>query len=275
VWAINSALGKLFEFLFFPFKSVGPWPGMILVSFLTAIFMLFVFRFTSNQKGIREVKNKIKAHLLELRLFKDSLSLSLEAQGKILLCNLKYLSYSLKPMLVMIIPLVLILIQLNLWFGHKPLAPGERTILKVKVDESAEVSDIDFELEPPPGLEAETPPLRIDAQNEMNWSLKAKENGSQVLVLKVEGKSVSKRVEVSPKLLVKVSRIKVRRDFFDELLNPGEKPIPSELPLERIEVIYPAKSMSIFGWNIHWIIIYFVLSLIFGFSFRRLFKVEI
>lgn len=248
---------------------------MILVSFLTAIFMLFVFRFTSNQKGIREVKNKIKAHLLELRLFKDSLSLSLEAQGKILLCNLKYISYSLKPMLVMIIPLVLILSQLNLWFGHKPLILGERTILKVKVNESAEVSDIDFALESSPGLEAETPPLRIDAQNEMDWSLKAKENGSQVLVLKVEGKSISKRVEVSPKTLVKVSAIKVRRNFFDELLNPGEKPIPSELPLKKIEVDYPPQSMNLFGWNIHWIIIYFVLSIIFSFSFRRLFKVEI
>jgi uncharacterized membrane protein (DUF106 family) len=275
VWVINSALGKLFGFFFFPFRSIGPWPGMILVSFLTAIFMLFVFRFTSNQKGIREVKNKIKAHLLELRLFKDSLSLSLEAQGKILLCNLKYISYSLKPMLVMIIPLVLILSQLNLWFGHKPLILGERTILKVKVNESAEVSDIDFALESSPGLEAETPPLRIDAQNEMDWSLKAKENGSQVLVLKVEGKSISKRVEVSPKTLVKVSAIKVRRNFFDELLNPGEKPIPSELPLKKIEVDYPPQSMNLFGWNIHWIIIYFVLSIIFSFSFRRLFKVEI
>lgn len=237
--------------------------------------MLFVFRFTSNQKGIREVKNKIKAHLLELRLFKDSLSLSLEAQGKILLCNLKYLSYSLKPMLVMIIPLVLILSQLNLWFGHKPLTPGERTILKVKVNESAKVSDIHFALVPPAGLEAESPPLRIDAENEMNWSLEAKENGSQVLVLKVGGKSISKRVEVSRKPLAKVSGIKIRRNFFDELLNPGEKPIPSELPLKKIEVAYPAKSMSIFGWNIHWIITYFFLSIIFGFSFRRLFKVEI
>ncbi len=275
MWVINSALGKFFEFLFFPFKNSGPWPGMILVSFLTAVFMLFVFRFTSNQEGIREVKNKIKAHLLEIRLFKDSLSLSLEAQGKILLYNLKYLSYSLKPLLVMIIPLLLILSQLNLWFGCKPLTPGERTLLKVKVKENAEVSDLDFVLELPSGLEAETPPLRIDAENEMNWSMKAKENGSQALILKVNGKSISKRVEVSPKSLTKVSRIKVRRNFFDELFNPGEKPIPPELPLKKIEVTYPAKSMSLFGWHIHWVIVYFALSIVFGFSFRRLLKVEI
>ncbi len=133
MWIFNSAFGKIFNLIFFPFRSMNPWVGMILISFLTALLMLFVFRFTSNQEGIKRVKNKIKAHLLELRLFKDSMSLSFKAQGNILRCNLRYISYSTKPMLVMIIPLILILIQLNFWFGYEALTPGQETILKVKL----------------------------------------------------------------------------------------------------------------------------------------------
>ena len=131
MWSFNSIFGRLFEFIFFPFRNMSPWIGMIFISFLTALLMLFIFRFTSNQQGIRQVKKKIIAHLLELRLFKDSLSITLKAQGNILRYNLKYIGYSAKPMLVLIIPIFLILVQLNLWFGYQDLAPGQKAILKI------------------------------------------------------------------------------------------------------------------------------------------------
>ena len=57
---------------------------MMAVSLLTALLMLFVFQLTSNQAGIRRAKDRIKAHLLELRLFKDNMRVTLWAQGGIL-----------------------------------------------------------------------------------------------------------------------------------------------------------------------------------------------
>lgn len=134
MWFINSILGHLFSVLFFPFRHLNPWFGMVFVSLLTGLLMLVIFRLTSNQEGIKRVKDKIKAHLLELRLFKDNLNISLKAQGQILRHNFRYIGYSLKPMLVMMIPLILILVQLNFWFGYKPLRPGESAILKVKLE---------------------------------------------------------------------------------------------------------------------------------------------
>ncbi|NOR12743.1 MAG: hypothetical protein GQ545_05770, partial [Candidatus Aminicenantes bacterium] len=111
MWTFNRVFGKIFDLLFIPFRDMNPWVGMIIISFLTGLLMLVIFRYTSNQAGIKKAKNKIKAHLLELRLYKDSLGLSLKAQGNILLANLKYITHSFKPMLVMIIPVILILIQ--------------------------------------------------------------------------------------------------------------------------------------------------------------------
>jgi len=275
MWIFNSLFGKIFEIIFLPFRSLSPWIGMILISFLTGLLMLFIFRFTSNQEGIRKVKNKIKAHLLELRLFKDSLALSLKAQGNILLSNLRYIGYSGKPLLVMIIPLVLILIQLNLWFGYHSLKPGEETILKVRLKEGQNLLDVNFSVQPSQSLFIETAPLRIEEENEINWRLKAKEKGIHILTFQVNGQSFTKKVAVAQKPLTKISPIKMRRNFIDELFNPGEQPLPSEQPVKNIEIKYSSKHMNLFGWHIHWIIAYFALSIIVGFALKGIFKVEI
>jgi uncharacterized membrane protein (DUF106 family) len=282
MWVFNSAFGKIFNLIFFPFRSMSPWVGMILISFLTALLMLFVFRFTSNQEGIRRVKNKIKAHLLELRLFKDSLSLSFKAQGNILRYNLRYISYSAKPLLVMIIPLILILIQLNLWFGYEALTPGQETILKVELEEGQNPLDIDLALEPSTGFDIQTPPLRMEEEREINWRLKAREKGVHDLTLMVNGQKLTKKVAIAQRPLSKISPLKVRRSFINELINPGESPFPEDLPIETIEVKYRAKDINLFGWNIPWLlgippwlIAYFALSIILGFVLKGIFKVEI
>jgi len=248
---------------------------MIIISLLTGFLMLLVFRFTSNQEGIRKVKNKIKAHLLEFRLFKDSLSISLKAQGNILRYNLKYLSYYGKPMLIMIIPLILILFQLNIWFGYQSLEIGETTILKVELEESVNLLNMDLTIEPSTGFDIETAPLRIEEESEINWRLRAKEKGVHDLTLVINSQRFKKKVAVAQKPLSKISPLKVRRNFINELSNPGEPPLSGEPPIKAIEVKYPAKNMNLFGWHIHWLIIYVVLSVILSFAFRGVFKIEI
>ena len=275
MWIFNSVLGKIFDALFLPFRSMSPWVGMILISFLTGLLMLFVFKWTSNQKGIQKVKNRIKAHLLELRLFKDSLSQSLRSQGNILRCNLTYISYSVKPMLVMIIPLVLILIQLNFWFGYESLAPNESVLLKIKLAEDQNPLETQITVQPSPGLVMETPPLRIEESREISWRFSATQAGIQQFTITINGETVTKKVSVSQKPLSKISPLKTNKKFIDQVMYPTESPINSQIPIKSIEVQYPAKSMSLFGWNLHWIIVYFALSIIFGFAFKGIFKVQI
>ncbi len=275
MWIFNSVFGKIFDVLFYPFRSMSPWIGMIIVSFLTGLLMLFVFKWTSNQRGIKQVKNKIKAHLLELRLYKDSLVLSLRAQGNILRCNLRYIGYSAKPMMVMILPLILIIIQLNFWFGYQSLTPDQSVLLKVKLKENQDPMEIPIEIEPTPELTIETPPLRIQEFGEIDWRFSAREHGIHKLSLKMDGETVTKKVSVAQKPLSKISPIKTEKSFIRQLLYPSESPIRDDLPVRSIEIQYPARNMNLFGWHIHWLIVYFVLSIVFGFAFKGIFKVEI
>jgi len=275
MWTINSIMGKIFEVLFIPFRSMNPWIGMIIVSFLTGLLMLLIFRFTSNQTGIKSTKEKIKAHLLEMRLYSDNMRISLKAQGNILLANLRYIGHSAKPMLVMIIPVLLILIQLNFWFGYASLEPGQPVLLKLKLEENYNPLETDVRLNTPESIVQETPPLRIEEENEIDWRLSARKKGVFSLDILINEETITKSVAVSQRPLSPLSPLKLKGNFFDELLYPKEAPIKKQSPVKSIEIQYPSQSLRLLGLNIHWLIAFFGLSIIFGFSFKGLFGVEI
>lgn len=274
MWAFSSFIGQIFDLIFLPFRSHNPWFAMVFISFLTGLLMLFIFRLTSDQEGIRRVKDKIKAHLLELRLFKDSLPVTLRAQGQILKHNLRYIGYSAKPMLIMLIPLGVILTHLNLWFGYEALGVGETTILKLALKENADALTLEAAVEAPVGLAVETPPLRLAEPGEIDWRIRANEEGVHELRIRVAGQSLTKTVTVAAKPLAMICPIKAA-GFLDGLLYPGEKPISSRIPVTSVEVDYPAKRLNLFGLDLHWLIPYLVLSILFGFVFRRPLRVEI
>jgi hypothetical protein len=272
---VNLIMGGIFDVLLYPFRGLSPWFGMVFVSLLTAFLMLWVFKMTSNQDGIRAAKNAIKAHLLELRLFKDNMRVSLRAQGRILRANGRYLACNAKPLLVMIVPLVLILAQINLWFGASPLRPGETTLVKLKVKRAVDPAGIDVGLEPSPGLAVETPAVRIVDLHEIDWRIRAPEGGPASLTFRVAGATIVKPVAVSGRRLTKVSTLSVGRSIIQQLLYPGEKALPGATPLTSIEIIYPSGGLNFLGINVHWLVAYFLLSIIFGFAFKGIFKVEI
>lgn len=271
----NAAVSGLFDILLAPFRAMNPWVPMAVVSLLTGFLMLLIYRAASNQDGIRRVKNLIKAHLLELRLFKNDLGVSLRAQGAILLANLKYIGYAFKPLLVMIVPVLLLLIQLNDWFGSRPLQVGERALVKIRMAEGYNPIETDLRLETPSGLVVETDPLRIEEDREVDWRLRAETPGVHELVVRWGDQSAAKKVVVGDGRLARVSTARVRTNAWREISHPGEKSLPRGGPLETFEVRYPERRLGLFGLGVHWLVAYFILSVILGFAFKGVFKVAI
>ena len=272
---VNVVFGRVFDVLLLPFSRMTPWAGLVFIALLTSFFMLFVYRHTSNQAGIRRTKDRIKAHLLELRLYNDNMAVSLRAQGRILLQNLRYLVYNLKPLLVMIVPIVLILAQLNLRYGSAPLRPGEETLIKVELAAGVDPMETDLSLEASGAVAVETPPVRIPEEGEVSWRLRAKEPGPASLRFTGGGLSLDKDVTVGGSPLAKVSARRVGRSILDQALYPGEAPLPGGGPVRSIEILYPARRLSVLGLGVNWLVGYFILSMIFGFGLKGVFKVEI
>ena len=135
--ALDALLRAIFDVLLMPFSGLPPLVGLIILSVVTAVVMLLVFKKASNQEAIDSVKRKITAGLFEIRLFSDDVVAILKAQGEILRHNATYLRLSFTPMLWMIIPLTLVVAQLQFHYGYRSLHPGEKTLLKVQLDSAS------------------------------------------------------------------------------------------------------------------------------------------
>ncbi|MCR4396444.1 MAG: hypothetical protein NUW07_06895 [Candidatus Saccharicenans sp.] len=275
LWWLNSAVGTIVRVIFLPFSSASPWGALLVISLLTALLLLLVYKKTSNQAGLKQVKNRIKASLLEIRLYQSDFRTQLGSQKELVAANLRYLLYNLQPLLVMLLPIFLLLAQLNLWFGYRAVRPGETFLLKVRFITAVDIERVNLELEAPPGLTVETPPVRIIDLREAAWRLRLEEPVSQPLIIQVNGERYQKEIPRGGRRLSRISTVRVRRNLWQELLYPGEKPLPSDSLLSRIELSYPEQRLELLGLGLHWLLAYFLLSVILGLGLKGFFRVEI
>jgi len=271
---INLAISSFFDLLINPFTGINPLWSLTLFSLLIAILMLLIFRYTSNQKEIKETKSKIRVYIYELRLFKDDLGLVLSAQKNVFLQNLKYIKYALKPMIFMIIPIAIIFIQLDSWYGHKPLSPEESTIVSLILSDNLKIPE-DISIKSGNGLTVETPPLRIAQENRIDWRIQANEPGEHDLVFNVSDQVFKKKVIVADTGFLRISPTVSTPSFWSNLLNPGQKPLAEGSYVKEISIDYKRNSIGVYKWKVDWLVIIFVLSIVFAFSLKGLFKVEI
>lgn len=271
---VNSVLRKFFYFLFFPVQTLSPWFALSLVSILTALFLLAIYRLVSDQPGIKATKDKIKAYLLELRLFSDDFLTSFRAQTSLLFWNLKYFLHALRPLAVMIIPLIFILSHLDLWFGWRPLPVGQTTVVRVRLKENFSPLSIEARIEPASGYEVETPALRIEETKEINWRIRGLKPGEHEIIIVLNGQRITKKLSVGPGSFLALSRTRPSSGLISELLAPGEKPLPDS-PVREVSVVYPPRRLALFGWKLHWLVAYFVLSILVGFILKKPLRVEI
>lgn len=246
---------KMFDAFYTPFRSVHPFWGLLVMSVVTGVVLLFVFKYTTNQKQMKIVKDRIKMHFIELRLYQDDMGVVWKTQGRILKQNLQYVRLVIIAAIVIIIPVVFVMIDMDYRFGHRPLGPGEAAIVKVKLAGRGGLPDVD--LIAPEGVVVETPRLRIPVEREVDWRVHGTQPGQFDLSVLVDGQQLTKRLTVGK--------------VFPSL---SEKPLPKGSMVESIEVAYPTRQFRFDSWIGHWLALFCVFSLAVGFGLKGVFNVE-
>ncbi len=268
---LAKSLNALFNFILAPLSLLPAAWGLFTASVVTGVVMLVVFRYTSDQQKIKKTKDVIKSFILEIRLYKDSPRVIMRAFGKILFKNAIYIRYAFVPLLIVFVPVVLILINLDARYAHRGIEPGETVVVKSIRDENR---GKDVNLTVPEGIHIETPPLHIPAEKAVIWRLAVAKAGQYDLKFSVNGHTETKSLYAMTKP-VKLSARRGPSRFLQVLLNPAEKPLPPDSPFRSLSVDYPARENKILGLRVHWLITFFVLSLVFAFALKGPLKVEI
>ena len=244
------------------FRLLRPLPLFAVLSFfsvLTAVLALLVIRWTSDQKAIRRVKDRIGAHVLAVRLFPDQLSVVLRAYLTLLGNTLLYLRHTFRPMLFLALPLFLLFVQLEAYLGRTPLVPGQDFFVSATFENPDALAGAVLRL--PSGLLLTAPPVHIPAERQVDWRVKAVQPGTYDIRLVLPNSEFSKRVIVGDSI-TRIVTARERGGLWQQIVNPGESPLPRAGLVEQIHIEYPVRLFHLRTWKMEWLVPYLVLTLL-------------
>ncbi len=273
VIALNTAMNAVGENMLAPLMTMPGWQSNAIVSAIAGVLLMLLFKYTSNQSAIGRVRDSIKAHMLVLKLFKDSIAVTLQAQGTIFKGAFLLIFYALRPMLVMILPVSLLLSQLSLFYQARPLLPGEEAIVTIQLadDIGDDWPDVKVAL-------MDTAAISIDktivyGKNQILWKIRAEVPGISYIIFQVDNESVGKELAIGDGFM-KTSIMKPGPKLGDLLLHPWETPFAADSVVQSITIEYPDRISKTSGTD-WWIGYFFVVSMIAAVIFIPIFKVRI
>jgi len=242
------------------------------ISLVIGLVMVVVFRYTSDQKAIHLAKDRLKAHLLALRLFQDQIPVVMRSYGRIVLATGHYLRLAFKPLLFVVVPMTFLIVQFDRYLGSVPLEVGQSFLVKARMVDANALNDALLQL--PDGLATTAPAVHVPSENEVAWRMVAARAGDYIVNIQVSDQTFSKRLVVGSGLS-RLSSVRLRGQFWKRTFISGEPALPDNNFIEAVEVQYPARNIT-FAWiEWNWIWLFFVLSLAAGFLFKSILGIEI
>ena len=267
-------MGRTLDVLLSPFRSLPPMVGLSVVSLVTALVVVLAFRATSNQQGLADVKRRMAAALFEIRLFNDDLPAVFRAQAELLRHNLTYLRLSLVPMLWMIVPFAILVAQLDARYGYTGLKTGEPVLLKVSLRDGVAPASGGAALDAPPQVSVLTPAVFFPASNEVVWRIRPDAEGAYELTARIGSESITKSIEASDDV-VRRSPVRVAAGFWEEFMNPAERPLPPGAAATAISVPYARRTFRILRWDADWLVVFFIVSTLLAWLLKKPLRVTV
>jgi uncharacterized membrane protein (DUF106 family) len=259
-------LQHLLDLVFYPIGLFSPFVGLFIASFITGIVMLLLFKLTSNQQKIRAVKQQISARFLAIRMYKDSIPTIAKLIFELMVLNLGYLRFAIVPLLVIILPVILIMSNLNERYGIDAANEGDQFSVFIRGEAAA-----DFLLEVGAGVQVSAGPVFAPDLQEKSWRLKIIDATDSFLTVS-DGRQEDRISIVTSENAGRITPFLGEQTIGDALLYPAGK-----ISIERVtvELEYPSRLIAVGGWDLHWLIIFLIVSILGGYSLKGLFNVQI
>ncbi|HEY3974409.1 MAG TPA: hypothetical protein VGM18_15510 [Candidatus Sulfotelmatobacter sp.] len=245
---------------------------VFVLSLVVGLAMVVVFRYTSDQKAIHVAKDRLKAHLLALRLFQDQIPVVMRSYARIVLATGRYLRLAFKPLLFVIVPITFLIVQVDRYLGFGPVPAGQTFLVKLTVSDAEASNEVTLQL--PQGMAVTAPAVHVPSENEIAWRVVAEKAGNYILTIRASGQTFSKSL-VAGSGLPRLSPARLRGRFWERIFISGERAIPENKLIDAIEVQYPIRTIAFAGFEWNWIWLFFVLSLVAGFLFKSILGIEI
>jgi len=215
--------------------------------------------------------------MFESVLFRHDLRSSLAAQSRMFIGGVTYFALAIPPILILAIPSLIILAQLNLRYGARALNPGERAMLTVEVANE----DLLFEAHAKASGDISiTPPIRDLDNLQVSWRVDPKpaatdSNSQQAkVILSIGEASTEQPIHVGTRPETLPTEVHVS-PLWQFLYPGGSVPETLRSYVRSIVVTYPEQTMHMAGMNMDWLVLFVCLSILSGFAASKVFGIEI
>ena len=279
--SLIAPLNHLIDLLLAPFHRLNPLPQLLILSLVSSVLLLVIFKKVSDQETIKRHKNAIFGNFLEIAIYRDQFRRSLRCQANVLKHNLLYLKALGLPFVLMLPPMLLVCLQLDYRLGYQPLKPGSSFLIEAQVAKGALYGQPDIVdtliLTPSETISIESPALRIAASGQVFWQARVTAAGSpNFIAFSLPGKGDTIRKELAVNTASgRFSPETNTMTSWQNMLASGENPLPQTSWLSSIRVSYPQAEYPLWRWRFSPIIYFFILTTLFGLALKPFLRVTL
>jgi len=237
-----------------PLLGLNPILAVGLVAFIVSLLITVIYRFTTNQNLMKQLKDEMKELQSEMKTLKDNPDKMMEVNRKAMETNMKYMSQSFRSTIFTMLPIILIFSWMNAHFAFVPLMPGQEFHVTLSFAKNAQGN---ASIAVPEGIEVVGDASKGIVSNSASFTLKGKEGTY------TEGNSV--KFDYNQKTF-----------FKDVIISTDEyakkDTVIKDDYLKTISIDYEKrKILPVLNWG--WLGTYIVFSIVFSMTLRKLFKV--
>ena len=113
---LDPVLGPLFH--------LPPLLGLLVFSFFISLLITVIYKYTTDQNLMKQLKDEIKEFQKEMKQLKDNPQEVMRLQKDAMKTNLKYMSMSMKSTLITFIPIIFIFGWMSTHLAFEPIEQG-------------------------------------------------------------------------------------------------------------------------------------------------------
>ncbi len=258
----------LFNTILSPLRGMYPFAGLLAVSLVFGVFMIVVFRFTSDQKAIGRIRRRMGARALGMLLHLHSPLTVLKSAAALMADNFAYLWLILRPMLVMAIPFLITAAQLDARYGTMPMPRGTSTTVTVTWNEMPARNSLTIG---GTGLSVIEPVVFIDTLGETSFRVSSGLPGA-VITIGDDSFPAGASAEGSGRIIYRGA---ARGGFPGRLMTPFLSGIDEGSPVSALRIDLAEARYRILGGRWSWLGVFLFYSSLSAIAGAAAFKVKV
>lgn len=236
------------------------WPPILAIGFISLVItalVTIVYKFTTNQKKMKELKDRQKALQKEYKKNMSNQKKAMEINSELMKVNMEYMKHSFKSTIYTFLPLIIIFSWMNSHFGYEQIRPEQTFAIIAEFKDTAQG---DVKISIPNSLQLSTTSNSTQpAKGKVIWKLRGTE-GSHIINLTYDQELYQQKILIT-------------NDWkYEEPVQKGQKYSDIKQIKTDLKSTRPLEGVPIIG-GLNWLWTYIIISILASILLRKWMKV--